>query len=211
MTVKEVINQIARYQDYAASESMKKFGFDYQLNYGVSIVTLKHLSNSIPSSHKLALELWETGIREAMILATMIANPKQITKKEIKKWSEKFTNPELVEQSCSNLLFKLSYWDDLVDEWLVSENEFLVKSGLHIILKKTQFLQDSEFDSLFVRIPKIIQLAVTDNLYIKKSVVLTLQVMIDMDHYFKEAICEELNKYDSMSFAWLKSELWWDK
>lgn len=211
MTVKEVIDQIARYQDYGASESMKKFGYTYKLNYGVSIVTLKHLSNSIPRSHKLAMELWKTEIREAMILATMIANPNEIKKKEVRVWSESFTNPELVEQACSNLLYRIPFWNELVEEWLVSEKELLVKAGLHIILKKIQNNQESDLDALFERIPQIIKLAETDSIYIKKSVVLTLQVMVDMDNYFKESICEQLNNYDSMAFAWLKSELWWDQ
>jgi len=211
MTVEEILKQVSVYQNYSTVESLKKAGHVYELNYGVSVVTLKHLSNSIQGNQKLVQNLWKTSCREGMILATMIANPEKIKIKEVLKWSIDFTNPEIVEQICSNLLHKVPFWNDLVDLWLVSENELLVKAGLHILLKKAQNHKDTEAIDFSPRIPQIIQLANTDSLYVKKAVVLTLQALINLNDFFKEGVCEELNKNQSISFAWLKSELWWDQ
>ena len=54
--------------------------------FGVSFANLKILTKKIKKNHPLALKLWATGNMDAMILATMIADPSMLKDNEIREW-----------------------------------------------------------------------------------------------------------------------------
>jgi hypothetical protein len=63
-------------------EGMKRFGIKSTNNVlGVSAKPLFALAKQIGTNQELALELWKTGIYDARLLSTLIADPKQ-NKKE---------------------------------------------------------------------------------------------------------------------------------
>ena len=53
-------------------EGMVRYGINVENRLGVSIPELRKLAKEIGKSHDLALELWTTGISDAMILASLI-------------------------------------------------------------------------------------------------------------------------------------------
>jgi len=48
-------------------EGMKRFALNGEKRLGVSVPDMRGLSKKIGKDHKLALELWATGIPEAML------------------------------------------------------------------------------------------------------------------------------------------------
>lgn len=54
--------------------------------YGVKIGDLKPIQKKIKSNYELSLELYESGIYDAMYLAGLIAAPKQMTKEDLQDW-----------------------------------------------------------------------------------------------------------------------------
>ena len=53
--------------------------------FGVNLGKLRGLAGKIKRDHKLALELWKSGNIDAMNLATLIMDPKQLTQPEVEK------------------------------------------------------------------------------------------------------------------------------
>lgn len=118
------------------AENMRLAGIIYSVNYGVSIPELKELAKPYSNDHELALALFNEEIRECKLLASLIDNPESVTGNQIDEWAESFTNPELVEQVCSNLFWKSEYALSRSIEWCISNDEYLRKAGLIIIARK---------------------------------------------------------------------------
>lgn len=78
---RKIIKKIKIHQDGEVSSKMKRNGIVYKINYGVSIIYLRKIAQQYANNTKLALRLWSSDIREAKIIAILIANPvdKEIT------------------------------------------------------------------------------------------------------------------------------------
>ena len=59
--------------------------------FGVSFATLKTMVKRIGVDQELALELWDTGNHDARILAAKIADPAQMTPKDLDRWASDVT------------------------------------------------------------------------------------------------------------------------
>ena len=54
--------------------------------FGVSIEDIKKIQKRIKKDHALALELYETGISDAMYLAGLIVDDARMTRKDLTRW-----------------------------------------------------------------------------------------------------------------------------
>lgn len=118
------------------AENMRLAGIIYKVNYGVPIPELKVLAKPYAGDHDLALELFREDIRECKIMASLIADPEKLTGEQIDEWAADFTNPEIVEQVCGNLLWKSEYALSRSIEWCLSNDDLMRKAGLIIIARK---------------------------------------------------------------------------
>lgn len=75
MFVTEIIQALKEKSNPANLEGMRRFGIDSSKALGVPMPEVRKLAKSIKKDHALSLELWETGIREARILASLIDGP----------------------------------------------------------------------------------------------------------------------------------------
>jgi 3-methyladenine DNA glycosylase AlkD len=65
---------------------MARFGINPKGTLGISIPTLRNLAKRFKLDHELAHQLWASGIHEAKILASMIDDPKKVTKEQMDEW-----------------------------------------------------------------------------------------------------------------------------
>jgi len=61
--------------------------------YGVKIGDLKLLQKRIKTHHELSLELYDTGVYDAMYLAGFIADASRMTKRDLTKWLKTASKP----------------------------------------------------------------------------------------------------------------------
>jgi 3-methyladenine DNA glycosylase AlkD len=97
---------LERLQSLASGKTkngMSRFGISTEKAYGISIPNLRQLAKQIGVNHELALELWETEIHEARILATMIDEPAKVTEKQMDSWVSDFNSWDLCDGACGNL------------------------------------------------------------------------------------------------------------
>ncbi len=60
---------------------------------GVKISDMKPLQKRLMQNYSLSLELYDTGIYDAMYLAGLIAEPEQMTKKDLTRWIKTASKP----------------------------------------------------------------------------------------------------------------------
>jgi len=69
---------------------MAYFGVDVPKAHGVSAPVLHSLAKRIGKNHRLAQELWASGIHEARILAALIGESEKVTAAEMERWVRDF-------------------------------------------------------------------------------------------------------------------------
>jgi 3-methyladenine DNA glycosylase AlkD len=61
--------------------------------FGVKVEELKKIQKRIKMDYRLALDLYDTGVYDAMYLAGLIADDAKMTKKDLQRWAEKACAP----------------------------------------------------------------------------------------------------------------------
>ena len=64
---------------------MARYGMVVEQRLGVSVPDMRKLAKELGKNHKLALELWKTGIAEAKIVAAMIDEPNKLTERQMEE------------------------------------------------------------------------------------------------------------------------------
>src|SRR5438445_162334 len=77
--------------------------------YGVKIDELKKIQKRIKMDYRLALDLYDTGVYDAMYLAGLIADDAKMTKRDLQHWAEKACAP-LAGSSVAWVAARLQVW-----------------------------------------------------------------------------------------------------
>jgi len=83
---------------------MARYGIRPGHVLGISMPWLRSHARRLGKDHALALGLWRTGIHEARILATLIADPDRVTAPLIDRWTRDLDSWDVCDQLCANLL-----------------------------------------------------------------------------------------------------------
>src|SRR5438132_981044 len=87
MTAQEIVQELKSHGSEATKKVLLKHGAKEPF-FGVKIEDLKKIQKRIKKNHQLALELYDTGISDAMYLAGLIADDGQMTRKDLQRWVE---------------------------------------------------------------------------------------------------------------------------
>ncbi len=79
MDASAVIVELGERADPSRKPGMARVGIDVSQALGVSMPDIRAIAKTCGVDHALALELWETEIHEARILATLVADPDALT------------------------------------------------------------------------------------------------------------------------------------
>src|SRR5688572_19682801 len=94
MTAKAILDELKP----LGTASYKKILFNHCVKepcFGVKIEDLKKIQKRVKKDYRLALELYDTGVYDAMYLAGLIADDAQMTKRDLERWVKKCGNGAL--------------------------------------------------------------------------------------------------------------------
>src|SRR5205823_8809953 len=129
--------------------------------FGVKVEHLKKIQKRIKTNHQLALELYDTGISDAMYLAGLIADDAQMTKKDLQHWVEKAYWYMLSEYTVPWVAAGSPVGHELALEWIDSKNEQIAAAGWSTLSSLVGTKDDEELDvpllkKLLARVAKTI-------------------------------------------------------
>jgi len=81
----EIVQELKKYANPKNVLGMKRFGINGKNMLGISVTFLRKFAKKIPKDHKLAIKLWNTGIHEVRMLASMIDECDKVTEKQMDK------------------------------------------------------------------------------------------------------------------------------
>lgn len=189
------------------TEQMKSAGIEYTKNYGVTIPVIRDIATLYTPDADLANRLWMLGIRETMILSTLLYPPEKLTIENAQKYVLELDKMELVEQISMNLLHKLPYTNSLCI-WCVNSPELWVRiTGLMLSVRIYAKLNQQEVKTI---IDKAFEFSKTNEYYLYKAIALSLSRICRINNETAQIILEKMNnEFDSNNTGqqYISSEL----
>lgn len=136
---------------------MKRFGIETSSAFGISIPVLRNIAKKNKHNHALALQLWNTGIHEARILASMVDDPAQVTKKQINTWVNAFNSWDVCDQVCGNLFDRTPLVTACITKFSSSKKEFVKRAAFTLIAEyavHNKTAADEEFKNFLLLIER---------------------------------------------------------
>lgn len=121
MESKQVLAQLQKMGKAQTRKIYLRHGYGEPL-YGVSFADLGAMKKKIKTDHALAEALWKSGIADARILATMIADPAKLTEKECERWADE-TNFRTLSDYVGDLIARSPKALPMAKAWVHSDDE----------------------------------------------------------------------------------------
>jgi 3-methyladenine DNA glycosylase AlkD len=188
-------------------QGMGYFGINVDNALGISIYELRKVAKEIGKDHDLALQLWDSGIHEARILASYIEDPHQMTEAQMERWVADFDSWDLCDQVCG-LFEETPFVHQKIDEWSRREEEFVKRASFALIAgvavhdKKAP---DELFEGFFLL---IVEQSKDDRNFVKKAVNWALRNVGKRNHSLNQhaiAIAAELKGSSNRAARWIGS------
>ena len=149
---------------------MARYGLNTENRLGIQMPELRKLAKETGKNHALALELWQTGIAEARILASMVAEPERLTEAQMDKMAADVDSWDVGDQTCMNLFEKTPLEWEKIQEWSQRDEEFVKRTAYGLIaclVWHSRTATDQQFTATF---PAIAQGAQDTRKSVQKAV-----------------------------------------
>ena len=205
----EIIKRLKAKANSENVKGMARFGINPDNTLGVSIPEIRKMAKDIGKNHKLALELWDSGIHEARLLAGFIDEVDKVSEMQMEKWVKDFDSWDVCDQVCSNLFDKTVFCYKKAMEWTDRDEEFVKRAGF--VLMATLSVHDKkESDGKFLRLLPIIKRESKDERnFVKKAVNWALRQIGKRNLRLNKAAintAKEIQKINSKAAKWIASD-----
>ncbi|MDQ7948593.1 MAG: DNA alkylation repair protein [Pedobacter sp.] len=169
-TLDFIISELSSLAADQHREKLVRFGINTEFAIGISVPKIRGLAKLIGKDQRLSLELWETKIHEARILASIIGDPKQVTAQQIDQWSKEFNSWDVCDQACGNLFIRTPFWKAKALEYARQEAEFVKRCGFVLMAEAAVHLKKEDDQAFLEFLPVIFREAADQRNFVKKAV-----------------------------------------
>jgi 3-methyladenine DNA glycosylase AlkD len=113
---------------------------------GVSVEQLKKIHKRVKKDYQLALDLYDTGIYDAMYLAGLIADDAKMTKKDLEGWMAKATSSALCGSTVPWVTAGSKHGWELALKWIESKKEQVAAAGWTTLVSFVSITDDAQLD-----------------------------------------------------------------
>ena len=208
-SVKEVLDKLQGKAKPEQLKGMAKYGMAVEQRLGVSVPDMRKLAKEIGRDHKLALDLWRTGIAEARIVAGMVGDPAKLTEEQMEEWVKGINSWDVCDQVCDNLFEKNQLaWKKIVD-WSEREEEFVKRTAFSLIACLAWHDKKASDEKFIELLPIIIREATDERNFVKKAVNWALRNIGKRNLNLNKAAinaAKEIQRLDSKAARWIAAD-----
>ena len=146
MTTKEILSELEECGDEQTKSTYLKHGAKEPL-FGVKVQDLKKILKKTKKNHALSLELYATGNYDAMYLAGLMADEKQITKEQLELWVGQAYWSWLSEYAVPWVAAETEHGFELGLKWIQSDIETIASAGWGTLAYYAAVNEDSTLDT----------------------------------------------------------------
>jgi len=209
-SVQDVLHMLQSHAHPDNVEGMARFGMTPDARMGVSVPDMRRIAKTVGRDHALALALWETGIPEARILASMVDDPAQLTDSQMEAWVADFNSWDVCDQVCMNLFDKSPLAWQKVGEWARRDEEF-VRRAAFALIACLAWHDKAAPDEAFIRLFPVIKAGATDGRnFVKKAVSWALRQAGKRNANLRRAALDtarEIGQMDAKPARWIAADV----
>src|SRR5439155_3188341 len=145
MTFEQIVQELKS----LGQDSYKKVLLNHGIQepcYGVKIEEMKKIQKRIRKDYQLALDLYDTGIYDAMYLAGLIADDSKMTSKDLQRWVEKANNATVCGYTVPWVAAESNHGRELALRWIESKKQDIATVGWATLSSLVAIKDDSELD-----------------------------------------------------------------
>jgi 3-methyladenine DNA glycosylase AlkD len=196
-------------RDDAAVAGQRRFGITSKSDQlGIAIPTLRELARSHRRDHALALELWDSGVHDARVLATFVENPSQITRAQADRWVRDADNWGLAD-ALAFLFDRTDFAAGKAQAWSERKAEFVKRTGFATMAGMAVHRKELP-DAVFLEfLPSIAREATDDRNFVKKAVNWALRQIGKRNARLRRAAmrqAQRIAKLDSPAARWIAAD-----
>ena len=154
----------------AKIEGMERFGIRPVRPIGLNTPQLRAIARAAGRNQALAEALWDTGIHDARILASLVGDASTITSTTMDKWVRDFASWDDCDACCCNLFDRSPHAWSQIRKWAANRAEFVRRAAFATIAALAVHDKAAD-DQVFVgALPLIETYAFDDRNFVKKAV-----------------------------------------
>ncbi len=206
---KSVIKKLKAMSNPKAVQGMARFGINPKNNLGLSVVQLRAIAKSLGHSHPLSLELWDSGLHDARILAALIEEPAKMTEDQMDQWARDFDSWDICDLCCIHLFDQAPEVYKKARQWSRAREEFVKRAGfslMAVLSVHDKKKPDSVFEAF---LPRIVKESRDERNYVKKSVNWALRQIGKRNLYLNQkaiATARLIHLQDNKTSRWIASD-----
>ncbi len=208
-TVIEIIAQLKSQSNPANVAGMARFGISPVNTLGISIPVLRNMARQLGRNHELALQLWDSGIHEARILATLVDQPALVTPEQMEKWTADFDSWDICDQCCSNLYSHTPWSYPKALQWSSRPEEFVKRAGFVLMAVLAVHDKKAGDEQLIQFFPALIAGAADKRNFVKKAVNWAIRQIGKRNTFLNKetvALSKEIQQIDSPAARWIAAD-----
>ncbi len=145
MTADEIVKELKKLGSDAYKQTLRNHCIPEPF-FGVKVEELKKFQNRIKQDYRLALDLYDTGIYDAMYLAGLIADDAKMTKKDLRQWLKQAKCDILIAYTVPWVAAQSPHGWELALEWIESKQEDVASAGWATLRSLVSVKEDADLD-----------------------------------------------------------------
>ena len=168
--LKQAMDLLERAGDRRTREGYARYGIVARKPLGVPMNKVQAIAKELGTDHALAVALWKTGVHEAQLLTTFVADPAKLTPAQMDAWTKQFDNWGVCDTLCFKLYDRSPHAWSRIAPWARSRKEFVRRAAFALLASLA--LHDKQAkDAAFVKALPLCEKAATDERnFVKKGV-----------------------------------------
>jgi len=210
MTAAEIIAHLRSLRDGRNIAGQRRYGITpASEQFGVSAPVLRAIAREHRRNHALAAELWTSGIHDARILATLVDDPKQVTRGQMERWARVCDNWAITDACCCVLFDRTPFAIEKAHAWSRRRAEFVKRCGF-VLMAGLAVHRKELPDGVFLRfLPVIRREAADERNFVKKAVNWALRQIGKRNPHLRQAAiaaAKKIHLIDSPAARWIAAD-----
>ncbi|MDX8529714.1 DNA alkylation repair protein [Mesorhizobium sp. VK25A] len=148
---------------------MARFGINTASALGVGNSKLRPLARMLKRNHERSLLLWDSGVREARLMAAFTGEPKKVDIAQCRRWAADFDSWEIVD-TVADLFAETPFWRELIGEFAEDDREFVRRTAFAMLAWSAVHLKKEPDATFLAYLPLIERHAGDPRNFVRKAV-----------------------------------------
>ena len=204
--VESALVWLKKHSTRATRDGMARYAIPSDNAYGVAMKDIKVLGKQLEKRNDLAIALWNTGVYEARMLTSFVADPALLTSTQMDRWCKDFDNWAICDAMCFNLFDRSPHRWAKVKQWSTSRKEFEKRTAFALLWSLSVHDKQAA-DEQFIDGLRLIERAATDERnFVKKAVNMALRAVGKRNQKLNSAavlLARRLSDSDDQTARWV--------